>query len=86
MSAAATDVQAFVVAELDDRLRELGIDPQTVGDDLDLTGAGVVDSLGMMELIMAVNERFGIEVDFEGIDADEITVLGPFSRYVAAAA
>jgi acyl carrier protein len=86
VKAEAADVRAFVVSELDGPLRDAGIDPEAVGDELDLTGEGVVDSLGMMELIMAVNERFGVDIDFEGIDADQITVVGPFTRYVAAAA
>jgi acyl carrier protein len=86
MNVSPQAVAAFVVAELDEPLRDAGIDPREVGDDLDLLTSDVVDSLGMMELIMAVNERFGLDVDFEGLDPEEFTVLGPLARHVAQAA
>lgn len=86
MSPSPEAVLAFLVAELDVPLRESGIDPQAVGDDFDLLTSGVVDSLGMMELIMAVTDRFGIDVDFEGLDPEQLTVLGPLSAHVAHAA
>jgi acyl carrier protein len=86
MSVSPQAVVAFVIAELDEPLREVGIDPREVGDDLDLLMSDVVDSLGMIELIMAVNERFGLDVDFEGLDPEEFTVLGPLARHVAQAA
>jgi acyl carrier protein len=86
MSLTAEALLAFVVAELDEPLRDAGLDPRDVGEDFDLLTSGVVDSLGMMELIMAVNDRFGLDVDFEGLDPEEFTVLGPLVRYVAHAA
>ena len=44
----------------------------------------LVDSLGFLELIAQVEERFGLEIDFEGLDAEELTRVGAFVRYVAA--
>jgi acyl carrier protein len=85
MSVSSRVVAAFVVAELDEPLREAGLDPREVGDELDLLTTGIVDSLGMIELIMALNERFGLDVDFEGLDPEEFTVLGPLARHVARA-
>jgi acyl carrier protein len=79
-------VRAFLVAELDVPLRESGIDPRALGRDFDLLTSGVVDSLGMIELIMAVDDRFGIDVDFEGLDPEQLTVLGPLSEHIARAA
>ena len=86
MSVSSEAVAAFVVAELDEPLRDAGLDPREIGDDFDLLVSDIVDSLGMMELIMAVNERFELDVDFEGLDPEEFTVLGPLARYVAQAA
>jgi acyl carrier protein len=86
MSVSPQAVAAFVVAELDEPLRDAGLDPREIGDDFDLLVSDIVDSLGMIELIMAVNERFGLDVDFEGLDPEEFTVLGPLARYVAQAA
>jgi acyl carrier protein len=83
MSASPQAVLAFVIDELDEPLRESGLDPVQVGEDFDLLTSGVLDSLGMLELIMALNERFGPDLDFEGLDPEELTVLGPLARHVA---
>ena len=79
----AADVRAFVVADLADALTENGIDPDAVGDDFDLLTSGVIDSFGILELIADVNEHFGIEIDFEELDPEGLTIVGQFSTYVA---
>ena len=79
----AADVRALVVADLADALSENGIDPATVGDDFDLLTSGVIDSFGILELIADVNEHFGIEIDFEELDPEGLTIVGQFSAYVA---
>ena len=84
MSPTADQVREFVVATLDKELREGGVDPAAVGDDFDLLVSGVIDSLGVIELIMAVNDHFDLDIDFEELDPEGLTVIGPFSRYVAA--
>ena len=79
----AHDVRSFVVATLDEQLRAAGADPAAIPDDFDLHGAHVIDSLGIIELITALEDRFGVEIDYEDLDPEELTVVGPFSRYVA---
>lgn len=85
MSPSVADVRAFVLAELDGSLREGGFDPADVGDDFDFLTTGVIDSLGVIEMIAAVNDHFGLDIDFEELDPEGLTVLGPFARYVASA-
>lgn len=89
MSAAATptaaDVRAFVLANLAGAFADNGVDPATVGDDFDLLVGGIIDSFGILELIADVNEHFGIEIDFEELDPEGLTVVGEFSAYVAQA-
>ena len=67
-------------------LREGGFDPAEVGDDFDFLVAGVIDSLGVIELIEAVNAHFDVDIDFEELDPEDLTVLGPFAHHVATAA
>jgi acyl carrier protein len=85
MSVSPQAVAAFIVEDLDEPLRAAGHDPRDVSDEFDLLKSGVVDSLGMMELLMAVNDRFGLDVDYEGVNPEELTVVGPLARYVAVA-
>jgi acyl carrier protein len=82
----AADVRAFVLAELESELREVGLTASDVADDLDLIDAHVIDSFGMLEIIAAVEAHFGLEVDFEELDPEQLTAVGPFSQFVAAEA
>ncbi len=80
---APDSVRAFLVAHVSDRLAAIGVDPEHVTDDLDLVAEGVLDSLGLIELIAAMEARFGVELDFEGLDAGSFGVVGPFSRHIS---
>lgn len=79
----AADVRAFVLAELGAALGEVGLTAADVADDLDLVEARVIDSLGMLEVIAAVESHFELEIDFEELDPELLTAVGPFSRFVA---
>ena len=80
---AAEQVRLFILERFEAPLARLGLTPADAPDDLDLLGEGVTDSLGLLELIGALEQRFAIEVDFEDLDPEELTSLGPFCRYVA---
>jgi acyl carrier protein len=84
MSLSPAQVRDFVVANLAEPLREGGWNPAEVGDDFDLLQSGVIDSLGVLELIVDVSEHFELDLDFEDLDPEGLTIVGPFSRYVAA--
>jgi acyl carrier protein len=51
-------------------------------DDFDLRSGGLIDSLGFIELIAAIEDQLGIELDFDDLDPEEITVLGSLARHV----
>ncbi len=55
-------------------------------DDFDLRAGGMIDSLGFIELIAAVEDELRIEIDFDDLDPEQITVLGPLSRHLHAQA
>jgi acyl carrier protein len=81
LSAAA--VRSFVLEGLTEPLERLGMRPEQVPDDFDLLTSGVIDSFGVLELIGDVENRFDLEIDFERLDPEGLTVIGTFSRYVA---
>jgi acyl carrier protein len=62
----------------------VGLDPADVPDDFDVREAGVVDSLGFIELVTALEDAFGVELDFEDLDPEQLTTVGPLASYVAA--
>ena len=83
MSAVEAEVRSFVLAQLDASLAESGIEAATLSDDTDLFAEGVIDSLGVVELIAVVSDRFGIGDEWDDYDPDDLLVLGAFCRYVA---
>jgi acyl carrier protein len=79
----AERIRSFVLDRLDGPLAATRLTSQSVPDDFDLLTEGIIDSFGIVELIAAVEEQFGIEVDFQDLEAEDLTVIGPFCRYVA---
>jgi acyl carrier protein len=79
----AEQVRSFLLARLESPLAAKGLTPRNVPDNFDLLVEGVIDSLGVVELISAVQEQFGIAIDFEDLDAEDLTITGPLCRYIA---
>ena len=78
------DVRRFLFAHFADRLRLEGKEaPEDLGDDYDLLLSGLIDSLDLLELTVALNEFCGREIDFEALHPEEITVVGPLCRFVS---
>jgi acyl carrier protein len=76
-------IRALIVAECSDAILDLGLDPEALGEDFDLRTHGVIDSLGFLELVMALEEDLGISLDLGELPAEQLTVLGPLARAVA---
>jgi acyl carrier protein len=53
-----------------------------IGDDLALLTSGAIDSLGMLELVTFLGERFGIEFADEDFDPANFETLGHLVRFV----
>lgn len=83
MAVTEGEIRAFLERRFARQLEALNIGPGGLPDDLDLVTRGVIDSLGLVELIAALDEEFGLAVDFEDLDPDQLTVVGPFCRHVA---
>jgi acyl carrier protein len=85
MTAASTkDVRMFLESYLTQRLREQGREmPVDLPDDCDLLLSGIIDSVGLLELISAVQKYCDREIDFEGLEPESMTVLGPLCRYIS---
>ena len=82
-SVTANDVKSFLGERFTTQLQARGVAPSELPDDLDLLEEGIIDSMGIIELVVALDDRFGISVDFEDLDPEQLTVVGPFCRYVA---
>ena len=84
MGTTADDVQRFILGRIDDPLRAKGVATADVPSSFDLLLEGVIDSFGIVELIGALEGRYGLEFDFDELAPDDLTRIGPLSSYVAA--
>lgn len=73
----------FLAAEVELDGREL---PADLPDDFDLLLSGLLDSLGLVELTVVLSEYAGIELDFDLLEPEEMTIVGPLCEFVAAEA
>jgi acyl carrier protein len=79
----ADQVRAFLLTRYERSIRDLGLDPAAVPEDFDFLLSGVIDSFGILEMISSIEDEFRLQLDMATLDAEQITILGPLSRYVA---
>ena len=70
-------LQQDVARLLETRLKITVPDPAT-----DLIAEGLLDSLGLVELFVALEEQFGAVVDVDDLDFDDLRSVEAISRYV----
>ena len=58
--------------------------PTELPEECDLLLSGLIDSLGILELLTALSHYCGREIDFEALDPDQMTIVGPLCRFVSA--
>jgi acyl carrier protein len=83
MEVTAARVRQFLVTRYFEPLEGLGLIPGDIPDDFDFLLNGVIDSVGILEMISAIEEEFGMQLDLEALDAEKITIIGPLSCYAA---
>ena len=72
---AAAFVRNFVARRARRSLRD-------VDEDLDLFATGLLDSLGLLELVSAIEQRFGVAIDFADLDLDQFSRISDFAALV----
>ena len=78
----AEQVRSFILAKVHNSILEAGLDPAAIRDDFDMLTEGVIDSLGVVELITAIEQDLEVTIDFADLDPESLTVVGPLSRYI----
>lgn len=74
----AADVEAFIVEEI-----TLGRGIQSIAEDDDLLAGGIIDSLGVTQLLVFLEERFGISVAEEDLTPANFRTLLAIEAFVA---
>jgi acyl carrier protein len=55
----------------------------SIDDDTPLWGQGIIDSIGLMELVAFLEERFGIQIDDEELTAENFRTVRTIEDMVA---
>ena len=78
------NVRIFVADFLNRKLKDRGQDPLSdLPDDYDVLLSGALDSLAFVEMMMAAGEHFVGEIDFENLDPEKMTIVGPLCLFVS---
>lgn len=76
-------VRSLVLEKLAPTLAAKGLRAEDIPDDFDLLTEGVIDSIGVLHLIVEIETQLATSVDFEDLDPENLTVIGPFCRHIA---
>ena len=79
----AEDVKALLVAHLERSLQAGGYEMSAVPNDLDLRAVGILDSLGFLSLLSALERRLGRSIDLSELPPADLTKVGALCRHVA---
>jgi D-alanine--poly(phosphoribitol) ligase subunit 2 len=79
MTGGAAGVQAALAGLLEEQLGLAVPSPDT-----DLMAAGILDSLALVEMLVAVEERFGVTVDLTVFDIESARTLATMSHWIVA--
>jgi acyl carrier protein len=77
------NVRQFLLTRYSEAIKGMGLSPVDVPDSFDFLLSGVIDSFGILEMISSIEDEFRIRLDLAELDAEQITILGPLSLYVA---
>jgi acyl carrier protein len=78
----ADSVRDFILERVHELHAAKGLTPSDVPPSFDLLLEGVIDSFGVVELVISLEERFAIQFDFDEVEADHLTRIGPLAAYV----
>jgi acyl carrier protein len=78
------DVRLFLTDHLRRNLQADGRGlAEDLSDDCDLLLSGILNSLGLLELVTALSSHFNREINFEALDPEQMTIVGPLCKFVA---
>ena len=82
--ASSEQIRTFLQQYVEERSLAGGRErPGELADDCDLLLSGMIDSLGLLDLMSAIQQHCEREIDFEALDPEQLTVVGPLCRYVS---
>ncbi len=79
----AEDVTALIVSLVRSMLAKQGVMGAIVRDDADLRSEGLIDSLGFVQLLTALELELGYPIDLAELDPEQLTNIRALAQHVA---
>ena len=76
------EVRTYLTGRYGGQLQAMGLKFEELPDGFDFLQEGIIDSIGMLELLGDIENHFGQSIDFEELDAEELTILGPLATHI----
>jgi acyl carrier protein len=83
MDVTSDNVREFLLTRYSEPITAMQLNLAVLSDDFDFLLNGVIDSLGILEMVSAIEAEFRIQLDLALLDAEDITRIGPLARYIA---
>jgi acyl carrier protein len=80
--ATAEAVRKAILDRVAEPLAAKGLTPSEVPPSFDLLLEGVIDSFGVVEMIVMLEQRFAVEFDLDDLPADDLTNVDALAEYV----
>ena len=77
-------VRTFLIQRFRDKLTASGVDLAAIPADFDLYQEGIIDSFGMLEMIIALEHNFGTRLDYMNMDPGDLTNIDKLAGHVVA--
>ncbi len=73
------EIVLFIKDKIQRKAKQFEIEiAEEVNESFSITGSGLFDSMDFMNLIVEVEEKFGVEVDFSEYEPEVFTTIGGF--------
>jgi acyl carrier protein len=76
-------VRLFLIQRFRDKLTAGGVDLAAVPANFDLYAEGIIDSFGLLEMIMALEVSFGAKLDYMNMAPEDLTNIDRLAAHVA---
>jgi acyl carrier protein len=72
------EIRQYIVECVTKKAKLFGTEIGAINDDFSLTGSGLFDSMDFISLIVEVEAKFNVEIDFSESEPDYFATLGGF--------
>jgi acyl carrier protein len=71
------------LSSIEELLQANGVAEKNIADNFDLLLHGGIGSFDFLHLIVSIQNKFGVEIDFEQLDPEKATILGTLCQYIS---